>query len=71
MFTQKLRKQGDRFAVTIPKDVVERQQLYEGMLLLIDVQPAEIRPMLTPEVREAFAESWAQNETGYRHLAQR
>lgn len=71
MIQQKLRKQGNSYVVTIPRDVVERRHLHEGMLLFIDVQPAEVRPILSPEVREAFEASGAQNEAGYRHLAEK
>lgn len=71
MIQQKLRKQGNSYVVTIPKDIVEERHLHEGMLLFVDVQPAEVRPVLAPDVRAAFEESWRQNEAGYRALAER
>jgi antitoxin component of MazEF toxin-antitoxin module len=71
MIQQKLRKQGNSYVVTIPKDVVERQHLREGMLLFVDVQPAEVRPVLSQDVRQAFEESWEQNAAGYRALAEK
>lgn len=71
MIQQKLRRQGNSLVITIPKEEVERLHLHEGQTLLIDVQPLELRPVLSPELREIFEESWAQNETGYRALTHR
>jgi antitoxin component of MazEF toxin-antitoxin module len=71
MIWQKLRKVGNSYVVTIPKEEVERQNLREGQLLGIEVQPAEIRPILSPDLRKAFEESWKRNEPGYRYLADR
>ncbi len=68
MIQQKLRRQGNSYVVTIPREEIERQHLKEGQLLLIDVQPVEIRPVLRPELRAAFEESWKRNEAGYRAL---
>lgn len=71
MIFQKLRKVGNSYVVTIPKEEIERQALEEGQLLAVHVQPAEIRPVLSDEVREALEESWDDNEAGYRYLAGR
>ena len=70
MIWQKLRKVGNSYIVTIPKEEVERQHLQEGQLLAVEVQPAEIRPVPSPALREAFEESWKRNEVGYRYLAE-
>jgi putative addiction module antidote len=71
MVYQKLRKVGNSFVVTIPKDEIDRQNLQEGQMVAIDVNPAEIRPVLSDELREAFEESWKKHEAGYRYLAGR
>ena len=71
MIWQKLRKVGNSYVVTIPDEEVERQQLQEGQLLAIEIRPAEVRPTLYPELREAFEKSWKRNETGYRYLENR
>ena len=71
MITQKLRKVGNSYVVTIPKEEVERQQLTEGQLLTIEIQPAEVRPVMSEEVRKAFERSWERHEDGYRYLAGR
>jgi putative addiction module antidote len=68
---QKLRKVGNSYVVTIPKDEVERRGLREGQLLAIEVEPVEVVPMMSPEVLKAFNESWSRNEEAYRYLADR
>ena len=71
MIQQRLRKVGNSFVVTIPKEEVERRGLREGQLLAVEVHPLEVRPVLSPELREAFEASWQRNEAGYRSLADR
>jgi antitoxin component of MazEF toxin-antitoxin module len=70
MILQKLRKVGNSYVVTIPKEEVERQKLEEGQLLTVEIRPAEIRPVMTPDLRKVFEESWKRNEPGYRYLAE-
>lgn len=71
MIQQKLRKVGNSYVVTIPREEVERRGLIEGQLLAVEVQPIELRPVMRPEVREAFEESWKRSEAAYRYLADR
>lgn len=71
MIVQKLRKVGNSYVITIPREEVERQHLQEGQLLALHVQPVEIRPVLSEAARQAFEESWHDNEQGYRYLAGR
>ncbi len=71
MIFQKLRKVGNSYVVTIPKDEVVRRGLTEGQLLAVTVQPAEVRPTLRPELRAAWDASWRRNQAGYRYLAGR
>jgi putative addiction module antidote len=70
MIWQKLRKVGNSYVVTIPKEEVERKNLQEGQLLAVEIQPAEIRPVLSPELRKVFEESWQRNEEAYRYMAE-
>jgi putative addiction module antidote len=70
MIWQKLRKVGNSYVVTIPKEEIERQNLQEGQMLAIEVQPVEIRPLPSPALRQAFEESWRRNEAAYRYLAE-
>ena len=71
MIQQKLRKVGNSYVVTIPKDEVERLGIEEGQLLAVEIQPLELRPVMRPEVREAFERSWKRSEKAYRYLADR
>ena len=70
MIWQKLRKVGNSYVVTIPKEEIERQNLQEGQMLAIEVQAVEIRPVPSPALRQAFEESWRRNEAAYRYLAE-
>jgi putative addiction module antidote len=70
MIWQKLRKVGNSYVVTIPREEVERKNLQEGQLLAVEIQPAEVRPVLSPELRKAFEESWQRNEEAYRYMAE-
>ena len=70
MIWQKLRELCNSHVVAIPIEEVERPNLEEDQLLTIEVQPAEIRPAMSPELDKAFEESWRRNEPGYRYLAE-
>lgn len=71
MFYGKVRKSGNSYVITIPREEMEARGIREGDQLAIDVQKVEIRPALAPDVREAFEKSWNRNEAGYRYLAER
>jgi antitoxin component of MazEF toxin-antitoxin module len=71
MVTVKLRRSGNSFIVTVPREEAERLGLQEGQLLAVEFHPVEIRPVLTAELRDVFEASWARNEAGYRYLAGR
>jgi antitoxin component of MazEF toxin-antitoxin module len=71
MVTGKLRKSGNSYVVTVPREEIERLGLVEGQLVSVEVRSLEVRPKLAPDVREAFEASWKRNEEGYRYLAGR
>lgn len=71
MIIQKLRRSGNSLVVTVPKEEVERLGLEAGDQVSVEIYPVEVRPVLPPEVRTAFEESWRRNEAGYRYLADR
>lgn len=52
MIVQQIRKSGNSYIVTIPKDEVERLQLREGQMVAIDVTPMELKPALRPELAD-------------------
>ena len=70
MVTGKLRRSGNSFVVTVPREEVERLGLVEGQIVAVEVRPAEIRPVLTPELREAFDVEFRRGQEGLRYLAE-
>jgi antitoxin component of MazEF toxin-antitoxin module len=71
MIRQRLRRSGNSYVITIPRDEVERNGWHEGQLLEIDLTPLEVRPMLRPELRQAIDDRWERNEDALRSLADR
>lgn len=77
MIAGKIRKHGNSYVVTIPREEMEARGLVEGQLIGFDPQPVELRPVergraaLRPEVRAAADRVWAKNEAGLRYLAGR
>ena len=71
MFTQQLRKAGNSYVVTIPKDEVERKGWREGQLLAVQLTELEVRPVLGEDFRQAIDERWERNEEALRYLADR
>lgn len=69
MIQQQLRKVGNSYVVTIPKEEVERLGVSEGQLLALEITPLEIRPILRPEIRAALEETWEEDLEAYRYLA--
>ena len=70
MIQQKLRKVGNSYVVTIPREEVEQRGLKVGQLLAIEVRPVEVRPVLSAALREALDATWARDEQAYRYLAE-
>ena len=77
MIASKIRKYGNSYVVTIPREEMEKRGLVEGQLVGFDPIPVELRPVeqerteLRPEVRAAAERVWAKNEAGLRYLAGR
>ena len=71
MFTQQLRKTGNSYVVTIPKDEVERRGWQEGQLLAVQVTELEVRPVLSPEIQDIVDELFVEHEDALRYLADR
>jgi hypothetical protein len=70
MIQQPLRRVGDNFVVTIPREEIERYGLREGQLLGLYLVPLEGRPAIRPELRAALDRSWEQSADVYRELAE-
>ncbi len=71
VITQQLRKVGNSYVVTVPKDEVERQGWHEGQLLAVQLTALEVRPVLRPELREIVDELLDEHEDALRYLAGR
>lgn len=71
MIQQQLRKSGNSFVVTIPKDEVTRLGLREGQFVAIEVTPLEVHPVLRPELQEALEKLWPRLEPALTYLKDR
>lgn len=71
MIVQQLRKSGNSYVVTIPKDVVERNGWTEGQYLGVEVTEIEMQPKLRPELQEIIDRNWEAMEPALRYLADR
>ena len=71
MITQQLRKVGNSYVVTVPKEEVERRGWREGQLLALQLTELEVRPVLGDDLREAIEDRWERNEEALRYLAGR
>jgi putative addiction module antidote len=68
---QQLRKSGNSYVVTIPKEEVERHGWNEGQLLSLQVNELEVRPILSPELQTIVDELLDEHEDALRYLADR
>ncbi|HYO30179.1 MAG TPA: AbrB/MazE/SpoVT family DNA-binding domain-containing protein [Thermomicrobiales bacterium] len=71
MIVQQLRKSGNSYVVTIPKEEVERNGWKEGQHLAVEVTEVELQPKLRPELREILDRNWDKLEPAMRYLADR
>jgi antitoxin component of MazEF toxin-antitoxin module len=71
MITQQLRKVGNSYVVTVPKEEVERRGWQEGQLLALQLTELEVRPILRAELREIVDGLLDEHEDALRYLAGR
>lgn len=71
MIHQRLRKAGNSYVVTIPKEEVERHSWKTGRQFVVQLTPLEERPVLRSEVRDALESRWEKHADGYQYLADR
>jgi antitoxin component of MazEF toxin-antitoxin module len=73
MIVQQLRKHGNSYALTVPKEEVDRRGWQEGQHLGFDPVEVEIeiRTKMRPQVQEAFDATWDEDEAAMRYLADR
>lgn len=72
MITQKLRRNGNSFIVTVPREEIERLELREGDTVSVEVRKAEVsvRPVMAPVFRAAFDAEIERAQPGLRYLAE-
>lgn len=68
---QQLRKTGNSFVVTIPKEEVERHGWREGQFLSVQLTELALQPVMGDDLRQAIGERWERNEEALRYLADR
>lgn len=71
MITQQLRKTGNSYVVTVPKEEVDRRGWQEGQLLAVQLTELEMRPVLSPELGAIVDELIDEHEDALRYLAER
>ena len=71
MITQQLRKVGNSYVVTVPKEEVERHGWQEGQLLALQLTELEVRPVLRSELQDIVDELLDEHEDALRYLAER
>ena len=68
MLLQKVRKVGNSYIVTIPKEVIESQQLIEGDTVALEVRKVDYQLRMDPDVRAAFERSMKLYKEDYDYL---
>ena len=71
MIHQQVRKSGNSFVVTIPKEEVERLGLTEGQFVAMHLTPMELRPVLPPDLQAAIEQLWPRLEPALAYLKDR
>ncbi|HEY7036855.1 MAG TPA: hypothetical protein VH482_36340 [Thermomicrobiales bacterium] len=71
MIHQQVRKSGNSFVVTIPKEEVERLGLTEGQFVAMHLAPMELRPVLPPDLQEAVEALWPRLRPALEYLKDR
>jgi antitoxin component of MazEF toxin-antitoxin module len=71
MIVTTVRRVGNSYVVTVPKEMMERDHLQEGQLVALELTPVEQRPVLSPELKAILDESWDDLLPGLEYLADR
>ena len=71
MIVQQLRKSGNSYVVTVPKEEVERHGWKEGQHLAVELTEVELRPTLPADLQAILDKNWEKMEPGLRYLADR
>ena len=69
MIVSKLRKSGNSFIITVPREEVERLHLKEGQLVALEVRQVDVRPRLAPHLEAMADELIDKHAPALRYLA--
>jgi len=70
MLLQKVRKAGNSYVVTIPREVMESQKLQEGDTVALEVRKVDYTVQMDPAIREAFERSMKLYKEDYDYLGE-
>jgi putative addiction module antidote len=70
MLLQKVRKVGNSYVVTIPRELMENQHIQEGDTVALEVRKVDYRVQMDPDVRAAFERSMELYRSDYDYLAE-
>ena len=71
MIVSTIRKVGNSYVVTVPKEMMERDALREGQSVALELTPVEVRPVLRPELKAILDEDREWLMPGLTYLADR
>ena len=71
MNIQQIRKVGNSYVVTVPKELVERNDWHEGTQVAVELTEMETRPVLRPEIKAIIDDIWEENVEAMNYLAGR
>lgn len=71
MNIQQIRKVGNSYVVTVPKELVERNGWHEGTQVAVELTEMETRPVLRPEIKAIIDDIWEENVEAMNYLAGR
>jgi antitoxin component of MazEF toxin-antitoxin module len=71
MIVQQLRKRGNSYTLTVPKEEVERRGWQVGQYLGFEPVEIELRPKMRRQIAKAFDATWDDDEPAMRYLAGR
>ena len=69
MFVGKLRRAGNSIVLTVPADEIERLGLTVGQQVAVELHQVEVRPVLSPELKESVDRLFPVHERAIRYLA--
>ena len=70
MITGRVRKMGNSYVVTIPREEMERLNMADGDPVGMEIRKATVSYELPPELDAAFKRSWEAHRETYRDLAE-